>query len=61
MEDDDADQGAVGGAAADPAAGDAPPPSSLPHTQKRQQAKELMRTLSSAMEKPYWDTCQKAD
>ena len=24
------------------------------------QAKELLRTLSSAMEKPYWDTCQKA-
>ena len=23
------------------------------------QAKELLRTLSSAMEKPYWDTCQK--
>ena len=24
------------------------------------QAKELLQTLSSAMEKPYWDTCQKA-
>ena len=45
----------------DPAGGDAPPPPSSPHTQKHQQAKELMRTLSSVMEKPYWDTCQKAD
>ena len=26
---------------------------------KRLQAKELLRTLSSVMEKPYWDTCQK--
>ena len=65
-EDDDADQGAVGGAAPPPAApdsagGDALPRPSSPRTQNRRQAKELMRTLSSAMEKPYWDTCQKAD
>ena len=45
----------------DPAGGDAPPPPSSPHTQKCRQAKELMWTLSSVMEKPYWDTCQKAD
>ena len=46
---------------APPAGGDAPAPPSSPRTQKHQQAKELMRTLSSAMEKPYWDTCQKTD
>ena len=46
---------------APPAGGDAQAPPSSPRTQKRWQAKELMRTLSSAMEKPYWDTCQKTD
>ena len=45
----------------DPVGGDAPPPPSSPRTQKCRQAKELMRTLSSVMEKPYWDMCQKAD
>ena len=70
-DDDDEDGaeagGAVGGAPdparapPDPACGDAPPPLSSPCTQKCRQAKELMRTLSSAMEKPYWDACQKAD
>ena len=30
-----------------------------PEEMKGCQAKELLRTLSSAMEKPYWDTCQK--
>ena len=49
------------GGDAPPAGGDAPAPPSSPCTQKRRQAKELMRTLSSAMEKPYWDTCQKTD
>ena len=49
------------GGNAPPAGGDAPAPLSSPRTQKRWQAKELMRTLSSAMEKPYWDTCQKTD
>ena len=44
-----------------PPAGDAPAPPSSPRTQKHRQAKEFMRTLSSAMEKPYWDTCQKTD
>ena len=44
-----------------PPAGDAPAPPSSPCTQKHRQAKELMQTLSSAMEKPYWDTCQKTD
>ena len=44
-----------------PAGGDAPAPPSSPCTQKRRQAKELMQTLSSAMEKPYCDTCQKTD
>ena len=75
IEDDNDDQGAVDGAPLaasappdpaagdhpDPAGGDAPPPPSSPHTQKCRQGKELMRNLSSAMEKPYWDTCQKAD
>ena len=51
----------AGGDAPPPAGGDAPAPPVSPRTQKRRQAKELMRTLSSAMEKPYWDTCQKAD
>ena len=70
-DDDDEDGteagGAVGGAPDPacappaPAGGDAPPPLSSPCTQKHRQAKELMRTLSSAMEKPYWDMCQKAD
>ena len=76
-DDDDEDGAEAGGAAGgppdpahgppdpagdpDPAGGDAPPPPSSPHTQKCWQAKELMRTLSSAMEKPYWDTCQKAE
>ena len=46
---------------APPAGGDAPAPLSSPHTQKHWQAKELMRTLSSVMEKQYWDTCQKTD
>ena len=49
------------GDAPPPAGGDAPAPLASPHTQKRRQAKELMQTLSSAMEKPYWDTCQKTD
>ena len=38
-------------------------PQGAPTTQEKVQhlqAKELLRTLSSAMEKPYWDTCQKA-
>ena len=52
--------------------GPAPPPPQPPqppqstfnttHSQEEMkclQAKELLRTLSSAMEKPYWDTCQK--
>ena len=70
-DDDDEDGAEAGGAAGgppdpaggatDPAGGDVPPPPSSPHTQKCRQAKELMRTLSSVMEKPYWDMCQKAD
>ena len=32
-----------------------------PETQKHLQAKELMRTLSLVMEKPYWDSCQKTE
>ena len=51
----------AGGDAPPPAGGDAPAPLVSPCTQKCRQAKELMRTLSSAMEKPYWDMCQKAD
>ena len=52
--------------------GPAPPPPQPPqplqstynttHSQEEMkglQTKELLRTLSSAMEKPYWDTCQK--
>ena len=42
---------------APPAGGDAPAPLSSPHTHTHRQAKELMQTLSSAMEKPYWDMC----
>ena len=45
-----------------------PPPPRAPPTLRQTrsqeiqhlQSKELLRTLSSAMEKPYWDTCQKA-
>ena len=51
----------AGGDAPPPAGGDAPASPVSPCTQKRRQAKELMQTLSSAMEKPYWDICQKAD
>ena len=44
-----------------------PPPATQPvvsrtvsqEEMKGLQAKELLRTLSSAMEKPYWDTCQR--
>ena len=43
-----------------------PPPPTQPVSRtvsqeemKARQAKELLRTLSSTMEKPYWDTCQK--
>ena len=52
-------------AGSEPAPPPPPPPLPVlgqypsPETQKHLQAKELMRTLSSVMEKPYWDSCQK--
>ena len=52
------------GLSQDPAQPPPPPTQPVSRTVSREemtarQSKELLRTLSSAMEKPYWDTCQK--